>query len=60
MKPRPSFPARMEGPTTAPMHAKPATVQSNVPQGVGMDSSTVRQRMVQKLAGQGLQDPLVL
>ena len=31
-----------------------------VPLGVGMDSQAVRQRMVQKLAGQGVTDPLVL
>ena len=31
-----------------------------VPQGLGMDSLAVRQRMVQKLAGQGVTDPLVL
>ncbi len=31
-----------------------------VPQGVGMDSLAVRQRMVQKLAAQGVSDPLVL
>jgi len=60
MKPRPSFPARLEGATTTPLHTKSAAGFSNVPQGVGMDSSTVRQRMVQKLAGQGLQDPVVL
>ncbi|WP_296507525.1 protein-L-isoaspartate(D-aspartate) O-methyltransferase [Rhodoferax sp.] len=30
------------------------------PQGLGMDSLAVRQRMVQKLAGQGVTDPLVL
>lgn len=31
-----------------------------VPQGLGMDSSAVRQRMVQKLAGQGVTDTTVL
>jgi protein-L-isoaspartate(D-aspartate) O-methyltransferase len=30
------------------------------PQGVGMDSSAVRMRMVQKIAEQGVQDPMVL
>lgn len=60
MKLRPSFPARMGITTPASLNLKSATAQSNVPQGVGMDSSTVRQRMVQKLAGQGLQDPMVL
>lgn len=32
----------------------------HMPQGHGMDSQAVRQRMVQKLAGQGVTDPLVL
>jgi protein-L-isoaspartate(D-aspartate) O-methyltransferase len=40
---------------------KPAMLSKAVaPQGVGLDSSTVRQRMVQKLAEQGVRDPLVL
>jgi protein-L-isoaspartate(D-aspartate) O-methyltransferase len=33
---------------------------NKVSQGLGLDSSAVRQRMVQKLAAQGLQDPHVL
>jgi protein-L-isoaspartate(D-aspartate) O-methyltransferase len=40
--------------------AKPAMAAIPVPHGVGMDSQAVRQRMVQKLAGQGVTDPLVL
>ena len=39
----------------APLHA----VQQ-VPTGLGMDSHAVRLRMVQKLAGQGVSDPMVL
>jgi len=58
MKERPSFPARLPGSASA-KKAKPAT-PANQPQGLGMDSSAVRQRMLQKLAGQGLRDPLVL
>ena len=58
MKERPSFPARM-GSSAPPAKAKSAP-STNVPQGLGMDSSAVRQRMVQKLAGQGLSDPRVL
>ncbi len=42
-----------------PTRAKPAA-EGNLPQGLGMDSSAVRQRMVQKLAAQGLSDPRVL
>ena len=58
MKERPSFPARL-GSSAPPAKAKSAPA-TNVPQGLGMDSSAVRQRMVQKLAGQGLSDPRVL
>lgn len=56
-------------PTVAPKALPPAvpktfsvaaTPSQAVPQGVGMDSSAVRQRMVQKLAQQGVRDPMVL
>ena len=40
--------------------AKPVATVPVSPQGLGMDSSAVRQRMVQKLAAQGLKDPMVL
>jgi protein-L-isoaspartate(D-aspartate) O-methyltransferase len=41
--------------------AKPAAVKATTTtQGLGLDSSAVRQRMVQKLAAQGLKDPMVL
>ena len=58
MKERPSFPARLGGNTPPAKTKSPSG--TNLPQGLGMDSSAVRQRMVQKLAGQGLSDPRVL
>jgi protein-L-isoaspartate(D-aspartate) O-methyltransferase len=58
MKQRPTFPARMDSSVSA-AKAKPLP-STNLPQGLGMDSMAVRQRMVQKLAGQGLSDPRVL
>ena len=58
MKERPSFPARLGGNTPPATTTSPPS--TNLPQGLGMDSSAVRQRMVQKLAGQGLSDPRVL
>jgi protein-L-isoaspartate(D-aspartate) O-methyltransferase len=76
MKPRPSFPARLDTandsakpkallgatrvvmPQTAMRGAAPAPLAS--PTGVGLDSSAVRRRMVQKLAEQGVQDHVVL
>ena len=74
-KPRPSFPAKLNTgaaqaapktllaatkvltPPTA-VRAKPSAVVS--PSGVGLDSSAVRARMVQKLMDQGIHDPVVL
>ena len=52
-------------PTAAPVakplaSSKQASAAPVSPQGLGMDSSAVRQRMVQKLAAQGLKDPMVL
>ena len=58
MKQRPTFPARMDSSVSA-AKAKPLP-SVNLPQGLGMDSMAVRQRMVQKLAAQGLSDPRVL
>ena len=75
MKQRPAFPARLDkdkaspppksllGATRSltpqsPMRAKP--VQMASPSGVGLDSSAVRARMVQKLADQGVTDAKVL
>ena len=57
MKERPSFPARMPASVSAKI-AKPSAVL-NLPQGLGMDSSAVRRRMVEKLMAQGLSDLLV-
>ena len=57
MKERPSFPARMPASMSAKI-AKPSTAL-NLPQGLGMDSSAVRLRMVEKLIAQGLSDLLV-
>jgi len=56
---RPSFPARLDA---KPAVVAPRThkVAAAAPQGVGMDSSAVRMRMVQKIAEQGVQDPMVL
>jgi protein-L-isoaspartate(D-aspartate) O-methyltransferase len=58
-KQRPSFPARLDAKSAVAM-LRTHTVAAAVPQGVGMDSSAVRMRMVQKIAEQGVQDPLVL
>ena len=71
MAQRPGFPLKLEKASPAPRTLKTnAPVKSIVPsevraatapvQNLGMDSSAVRQRMVQKLAAQGLQDPLAL
>jgi protein-L-isoaspartate(D-aspartate) O-methyltransferase len=57
MKERPSFPARM--PTSMPIKKAKTGAPLNLPQGLGMDSSAVRRRMVEKLTAQGLSDPLV-
>jgi len=57
MKERPSFPARM--PASVPVKKTKPVAAPNVPQGLGMDSSAVRRRMVEKLTAQGLCDPLV-
>ncbi len=75
MKKRPSFPARLDGaqplapktllaatrvimPNTATRNAAKPVVAS--PTGVGLDSSAIRARMVQKLAEQGIEDEAVL
>lgn len=75
MKQRPSFPARLDSdkPQAATktllgatrvvtaqssVRSKPAGMAS--PTGVGLDSSTVRARMLQKLAAQGIDDAVVL
>ena len=64
---RPGFPARIDtgapqpprraaGPAPAPAPAPPA----GAPSGYGLDSQAVRERMVHKLAGQGVTDRRVL
>jgi protein-L-isoaspartate(D-aspartate) O-methyltransferase len=59
---RPQFPARLD--TKATTAAKPVAPRPRVPlvapNGVGLDSQAVRHRMVQKLAAQGIDDPLVI
>jgi protein-L-isoaspartate(D-aspartate) O-methyltransferase len=70
MKRRPGFPvrldtaapaARVQAPLVKPQAAvRAAAVALQSPSGVGLDSSAVRARMVQKLAAQGLDDPIVL
>ena len=75
MKQRAPFPARLDATVGATrpqsMRARPTTTGAgasssggtgfgSTPQGLGMDSSAVRMRMVQKLGEQGLRDPQVL
>ena len=70
MKPRPSFPVRLD---TTPARASAVPLRAGAggqviqgvpeqarPQGLGLESAAVRQRMVQLLQRQGVQDPLVL
>ncbi len=59
MKERPAFPARVQGlgEPPKPRPAAPAIVQ---PQGIGLDSGAVRQRMVDKLMALGVRDAAVL
>ena len=63
---RPSFPARLErpaGPAPVTRSARAtgsAVLPGAAPQGLGLDSGTVRARMVHKLAAQGISDPRVL
>jgi len=75
MKERPSFPARLDAgkpqatPKTLLGATRVVTPQSSVrakpsgmasPTGVGLDSSAIRARMVQKLSAQGIDDAVVL
>ena len=57
---RPGFPARLD--PGKPQAAKPAPHKAPMPapDGIGLDSQAVRTRMVEKLAAQGIDDPLVL
>ncbi len=65
MKPRPSFPARLDSAAAAPKVVQTTPAPLTVPlaarpQGLGMDSSAHRMRMVQLLQKQGVQDAAVL
>ncbi|MGI9135342.1 MAG: protein-L-isoaspartate(D-aspartate) O-methyltransferase [Rhodoferax sp.] len=59
---RPAFPAQIKGPPAGvrPADRVAATQRPAPPQGMGMDSSAVRQRMVQKIAASGVRDAGVL
>ena len=63
---RPTFPARLDSLSSPAQAARPAKAigarapAAPAPQGLGLDSSAVRARMVQKLAAQGIADPRVL
>ena len=60
---RPGFPARLPGAGSAPANPVRPGVQGRPavePAGVGLDSSAVRARMVQKLAAAGVTSPRVL
>jgi protein-L-isoaspartate(D-aspartate) O-methyltransferase len=68
-RPRPSFPARLDrnagaarpaAPSPALPSAKTISPARAQPQGVGLDSHTVRMSMVNKLAAQGISDTRVL
>ncbi len=59
MKERPAFPARVQGVGERPKPRPVATAIAQ-PQGIGLDSGAVRQRMVDKLMGLGVRDPAVL
>ncbi len=59
-KVRPGFPARLGMPGTKPAPLVAHSPVSRLPQGLGMDSSAVRQNMVAKLAQQGVSDRQVL
>jgi protein-L-isoaspartate(D-aspartate) O-methyltransferase len=61
MAQRPGFPIKLNTQAKAPPVKAPANKPaSSNPQGLGLDSSAVRQRMVQKLALQGIDDEVVL
>jgi protein-L-isoaspartate(D-aspartate) O-methyltransferase len=71
MSERPSFPIKLntkrsnapaKTPSVKPSPGKAAPLMTapSQPQGLDLDSSAVRQNMVQKLAAQGLKDPMVL
>lgn len=66
---RPGFPARLDVPKASAVPVRPIVPSRTIPvpkpaghlaQGVGLDSSAVRQSMVSKLAQQGMTDAAVL
>ena len=59
MKERPTFPARVKG-VGEQVRTRPVPPGMDKPQGIGLDSGAVRQRMVEKLAAQGIGDAEVL
>lgn len=64
MKQRPSFPARLDtgsrAPAVKPRSGVVADIAHAVPKLGALDCSAVRHSMVQKIAAQGVQDPMVL
>ncbi len=68
MKSRPAFPARLDLASANTKPGKPSASpdrQRSVPavppvQGLGLDSKAVRERMVQRLLQEGIDDPMVL
>jgi protein-L-isoaspartate(D-aspartate) O-methyltransferase len=65
MSRRPAFPVRLELPAglvprSATISGVSAAGGSAAPGNIGLDSQTVRSRMVEKLAAQGVTEPLVL
>lgn len=58
IRPRPTFPAQLV--STVEAKRQITVPKTTSPQGLGMDSSAVRMRMVQKLQGQGVADAAVL
>ena len=61
---KPGFPAQLDLPAAAARAARPApaplSAPAAAPQGLGLDSSAVRTRMVQKLAASGIRNATVL
>jgi len=57
---RPGFPARLDSGKPVTQKASAPRAAMPAPGGVGLDSQAVRARMVQKVAAQGMDDPLVL
>ena len=63
---RPGFPVRLDGSVAVPAGgtrgsaARPGAAGRDRPDGIGLDSQTIRMRMVQRLAAQGIADAQVL